>query len=81
MYIDVCVSYIYRRTFPRAHVMATAASSARAIARSCAWEAKQPNARPYPSLTQLHTHYKYTYIMYNVYTHVYMHVYPYTCIH
>jgi hypothetical protein len=31
---DVCVGYVSRRTFPRAHVMATAASSARAIRRS-----------------------------------------------
>jgi hypothetical protein len=29
---DVCVGYIYRRAYPCAHVMATAASSARAIA-------------------------------------------------
>ncbi len=43
--------------------MATAASSARALARSCALEAMQPHARPYPS----HTHiYIYMYV-YNIY--------------
>jgi hypothetical protein len=59
--LDVCVGHIYRRTYPRTHVMATAASSARAIARTCAWEAVQPHARPYPSLTQVHR-YVYTYV-------------------
>jgi hypothetical protein len=51
---DVCVGFISRRTYPRAHVMATAATSALAIARTCAFEAVQPHARPYPSLTQAH---------------------------
>jgi hypothetical protein len=80
MYIfihDVCVGCISRRTYPRAHVMATAASSARAIARACAFEAVQPHARPYPPLTQAHT-YLYIYIyMYNeyIYTKPYMHTY------
>ncbi len=77
MYIvhDVCVGYIYRRTYPRAHVMATAATSALAIARTCAWEAVQPHARPYPSLTQVHT-YIYVYIIFN--TNIYVHtiIYP-----
>jgi hypothetical protein len=59
--LDVCVGHTCRRTYPRAHVMATAASSARAIARTRAWEAVQPHARPYPSLTQVHI-YLYTYV-------------------
>ncbi len=47
---------------PRAHVMVTAASSARAIARTCAM---QPHARPYLSLTHIYIYmyvYNITYI-------------------
>ncbi len=54
-----CALAIYRQAYPRAHVIATAASSARAIARTCALQAVQPHARPYPSLTQ---EYAYIYV-------------------
>jgi hypothetical protein len=53
--------YIPADVHAHAHVMATAASSARAIARSCAFEAVQPHARPYPSLKRVHM-YPYVYI-------------------
>jgi hypothetical protein len=67
----VCVGYMSRRRNPRTHVMATAASSARAIARTCAFEAVQPHV-PYPSLTQAH-------ICLNIYVQsVLRHVYTYT---
>jgi hypothetical protein len=70
---EVCVRYIYRRTYPRAHMMVTAASSARAIARTCAFEAVQQHARPNPSLTQVHIY---------LYTHVIcIHIYTYTHTH
>ncbi len=71
-----CALAISRRTYPRAHVMATAASTARAIARTCAFEAVQPHARPYPSLTQVH-------ICLNIYVyclhiHTYIHIHTYS---
>jgi hypothetical protein len=75
---DVCAGHIHRRTYPRAQAMAPAASSARAIARTRAWEAVQPHARPYPSLTQvciylsvyLYCMHTCTYIHKNTYNHI-----------
>ncbi len=80
---DVCVGNIYRRTYPRAHVMATAASSARATARTLSWEVMQPHARPYPSLTPVHIYLRI--YMYNgcvdayLYIHINKYIYMHTC--
>jgi hypothetical protein len=59
IYAYVCINtrrvrWLYIQAIVPAHVMATVASSARAIARTCAFEVVQPHARPYPSLTQVY---------------------------
>jgi hypothetical protein len=55
--------------------MATAASSARAITRKCAFEAMQPHALPYPSFTQVHIYLIDTYKAYvYIHTYTYIHV-------
>jgi hypothetical protein len=71
---DVCVGYRSRRTYvpTHAHVMATAASSARTIACTCASHAVQPHARSYPSLTS--THLPIRMCMYNAYICMYTYI-------
>ncbi len=76
---DMCVGNICRRTYPRAHVMATAASSARAIAPTCASGTVQPHARPYPSLAQepMYLICICIYLYMHMYIHIHIHKYIY----
>ncbi len=69
----MCSLYISADLPTHAHLMATAASAARAIAPTCASGTVQPHARPYPSHAQVHI-YVYIFI-------IYMQIHICTCIH
>ncbi len=64
---DLCVGYLYRRTYTHGHVKSTAAWSAHAIAHTCSGRrCSHMHAHTYLSP-------KYMYICIHIYTHTHTH--------